>query len=67
MTSEANKPVEKADADNFDDSGFLTPETGSDPADADDNTDRSASESDRTEEDDKAAERQKRIMSRIPQ
>lgn len=67
MTSEANQPEEKADAENFDDSGFLTPETGSDPADEDDNIDRPVSEADRTEEDDKAAERQKRIMSRIPQ
>ncbi|MBD2180729.1 hypothetical protein H6S82_09855 [Planktothrix sp. FACHB-1355] len=67
MISETNKPAEKADADNLDDSGFLTPETGSDTADADYNIDLPVSEADRTEEDDKAAERQKRIMSRIPQ
>ncbi|MFB2896234.1 hypothetical protein ACE1CI_25265 [Aerosakkonemataceae cyanobacterium BLCC-F50] len=77
MTLNSNKPVE-----NFEDSGFLDSEVSSDPGNPDYDTNAAGIEQDinhfsdiiatvplhsEPENDDKAAERQKRIMSRIPQ
>ncbi|MFB2836281.1 hypothetical protein [Floridanema evergladense] len=77
MTLNLNSP----DA-NFDDSGFLDSEVSSDPANPDYDANLAGIEQDinhfsdiitavplhsELENDDKAAERQKRIMSRIPQ
>ncbi|MFB2879794.1 hypothetical protein [Floridanema aerugineum] len=77
MTLNSNKSVE-----NFEDSGFLDSEVSSDPANPDYDANVAGIEQDinhfsdiiatvplhsEPENDDKAAERQKRIMSRIPQ
>lgn len=77
MKLNSNKPVE-----NFEDSGFLDSEISSDPANPDYDANVAGIEQDinhfsdiiatvplhcEPENDDKAAERQKRIMSRIPQ
>ncbi|XWK86743.1 MAG: hypothetical protein U7127_21435 [Phormidium sp.] len=77
MTLNSNKPAEK-----FEDSGFLDSEVNCDPANPDYDANVAGIEQDinhfsdiiatvplhsEPENDDKAAERQKRIMSRIPQ
>ena len=75
--------VEKSGVENIDDSGFISAEAGSAHSDAEYNTDDAAAIEDSSkdfekvdaavpqklskEENDKAAERQRRMMSRIPQ
>lgn len=77
MTLEPPKPLERSDS-TFEDSGFLNPNASSDPAEADytelneanndlENLDEAAAQNSGNNDTNKDAERQRRIMSRIPQ